>query len=362
MANKTARTGYPSLALAVCGFVALGAVIAALGAWSFVGQRLEESRREALAEAVIARAAGVELDFSRELHEDWRNLRLIAEEMTSSGQQTVRTALDVVVSSTDHISWAGLTSRDGVILIGSGGMLEGGDVSARPWFVNGLEGDFAGDVHPAGLFEEQLPADGDAPRRFLDMSTPVRGASGVVEGVLGFHIDHRWVQDYLTETAHAVGLDVYIIDRQGNVVVRTDGTNQPIEGLQSYRSAMTGASQTGIETWSDGRIYFTKVVPAVGYRDLPAFGWSMIARISNDAFPISDFTGVFVVYLMTLGITLAALTALFIIVFVRPFRRLAKSARAVMRGEDVYPYEAKSTSEASVLSAAIARLQSRMHK
>ncbi|QFS96339.1 hypothetical protein FIV06_02840 [Labrenzia sp. THAF191b] len=360
MTEKRARTGYPSLMVAICGFVALGGVIAVLSAWSFVGQRLKESRDAALAEAVSVRARGVGLDFARELHQDWRNLRLIAADMAGRGEPTVRAALDLVVAGKERISWAGLASVNGTVLTASLGMLEGADVSSRPWFTNGLGGDFAGDVHSAVLLADLLPPIGNEPRRFLDMATPVTDEFGSVEGVLAFHINHHWVEKYLTESAHSVGLDVYVIDRTGNVIARTDGHSEPIDKLQSFRAAMTGARQTGVEKWPDGITYFTTVIPALGYADLPAFGWSMIARINNTAHPIGEFTSLFIVYFVTLGIVLAALTALFILIFVRPFGKLAITARAVMRGEDIYPYEARTTAEASVLSAAVARLQNKM--
>lgn len=157
MTEKRARTGYPSLMVAICGFVALGGVIAVLSAWSFVGQRLKESRDAALAEAVSVRARGVGLDFARELHQDWRNLRLIAADMAGRGEPTVRAALDLVVAGKERISWAGLASVNGTVLTASLGMLEGADVSSRPWFTNGLGGDFAGDVHSAVLLADLLP-------------------------------------------------------------------------------------------------------------------------------------------------------------------------------------------------------------
>ncbi|MEE4016033.1 cache domain-containing protein [Roseibium sp. FZY0029] len=357
MREKHARSGYPSLVVAVCGFVALGGVIAVLTAWSFVGQRLEESRDSALAEAVSVRGKGVALEFARELYQDWRNLRVIAVDMTGRGETAIRTALDMVVAGEERISWAGLASVDGTVLTASASMLEGTDVSSSPWFRNGLGGDFAGDVLQADL----TPTAGNDQRRFLDMATPVTDEFGEVEGVLAFHINHQWVEQYLAESAHSMGLEVYVIDRTGSIVARTDGLSDPIDKLQSFRSAMTGARQTRAETWPDGTTYFTTVIPDLGYADLPAFGWSMIARVNNSAHPIGDFTNVFIAYFVTLGIVLAALTTLFILIFVRPFRRLANSARAVMRGDEIYPYEAKTTTEANVLSAAVARLQNVLH-
>lgn len=360
MPGMHAGHGSPPLVLAVCGFVAVGAIIAAASAWTFVGQRLGEYRDAALQEAVAVRARGVEQNFSRELQQKWRTLKLIAEEMTGRDKPAISASLDLVVGDAERVSWAGLASVAGTVSNASSGMLEGADVSSRPWFRNGLHGDFAGDVHAAVLLAELLPPINNEPRRFLDMATPVFDETGAVQGVLGFHINHHWVEQYLRETAHAMDLDVYIIDRAGQVVARTDGQDSPIEDLQSFRSAMTGASQTGIERWPDGRTYFSTVIPALGYQDLPSFGWSLIARINNEAHPVSDFSSLFVSYFSILGIVLAALTGLFIVIFIQPIRKLADCAKAVMRGEEIYPYESRTTSEARILSAAIARLQNKI--
>lgn len=51
------------------------------------------------------------------------------------------------------------------------------------------------------------------------------------------------------------------------------------------------------------------------------------------------------------------MTFLFLQLFIIPLGRIANSARAVLKGEDVYPYEARSTAEAMTFSAAVSRLQ-----
>ncbi|MDN3718928.1 cache domain-containing protein [Roseibium salinum] len=327
----------------------------------FIGDRLAEYRREALAEAVNVRARGVLLDLARQLHQDWRNLKAVEDYVTSRGPEVVPTSLNLMVGDGERISWAGVASVDGTVMAASRNMLEGADVSERPWFRNGLRGDFAGDVHPAVLLADLLPPTSGEPRRFLDMATPITDESGTTQGVLGIHLNHDWVQRYLTESAHAVGLDVFVVDRAGNVVLRSDDSTDPLDRLQSYRAAMTGAAQTIVEHWPNGtRHFFSTVVPSVGYRDLPSFGWSMIARIDNRAHLEQSVLGPFLSYVVAFGAALGLLTLLFIVIFVRPITRLADCAQATLQGETVYPNESRTTSEARVLNAAIARLQTEL--
>lgn len=349
----------PSLAAAIYGFVALGAVLAAAGAWYLVSERLADYRQSALAEAVTARARGVEMDFARTLHQEWRNARTIAEDIADRDRSAVRSSLDLIVGDNGRVSWAGIATLDGTVAVASGGLLEGRDVSQRPWFQRGLEGDFAGDVHEAVLLAELLPTAEGGARRFLDLATPVRDDGGEVTGVLGLHMDYAWAQRYLRETADALALDVFIVNPEGEIVMASDELPETSLDLASIRAAAAGAAVTRLETWPDGVDYLTSVVPSIGYENLPSFGWSLVARIGNDAMLERSFSSTLMAYLAAFGVLLAVMTVVFVEIFARPFKRLAESARAVMRGEDVYPYETGVTSEAGTLSAAVARLQGR---
>lgn len=349
----------PSLATAIFGFVALGAVIAAAAGWYAVGVRSAEFRRDALAEAIAVRARTLELDLGRTLYREWRNARIIADDIAGRDESAVRSSLDLVVGKGSRVSWAGIAAIDGTVTAASGGLLEGQNVSQRPWFQRGLEGDFAGDVHAAVLLERLLPTQGGEPRRFLDLATPIRNGQGSVTGVLGLHLDYRWVLDHMRETAAALEIGAFVIDRQGALVMGTDGTLGATADLASLRAATAGAAFTGVETWPDGKVYFTTVIPQVAYRDLPSFGWSIVARVGHDAIESRPALRILAVP-AAFGLVLVLMTLLFVQLFARPYGRLAASAGAIMKGEDVYPYETHSTAEAQTLSAAVAQLQARI--
>lgn len=359
MHRSAARPRAPSLTTVIVAFVTLGAALAVVVAWYLVATRGAEMRRDALAEAVTVRATGVQLDFARALHQEWRAARTIAEDIAGRDTSAVRSSLDLVVGDSSRVSWAGIAALDGTVILASAGLLEGQDVSQRPWFQRGLEGDFAGDVHEAVLLAKLLPGNDGGPRRFLDLATPIRDSQGKPSAVLGLHLDQDWAQKHLIESAQAVQIDVFILNREGEVVMATRDSAGLTGDLPSYRAAMAGAATTGIETWADGKIYLTSVIPQVGYEDLPSFGWSMIARIDNDAITIDGTLTSLLFALTAFGMALAALTALFIQIFARPFSKLARSASDVLAGADVYPYESNSTAEAQTLSAVVARLQAR---
>lgn len=360
MPQTSRSSGAPSLSIAIVGFVAFGALLAIVLGWYLVSARGNAFREDALSEAVTVRAQAVELDFARTLHQEWLNARTIASEIARRDSSAIQSSLDLVVGDGSRVSWAGIASLEGKVVVASGGMLQGRDVSERPWFQRGLEGNFAGDVHEAKLLAQLLPSQGGEPFRFLDLATPVRNERGEVTGVLGLHLNYAWALSHLRDSASALKIDVFLIDRQGKIVMGTDESVDRLE-LSSARAAMTGAAFTGIETWSDGKPYFTTVLPQFGYEDLPSFGWSLIARIDDGAIYSPPRLSAMLAGPAAFGLFLVLATALFIQVFARPFSKLAASASAILEGEDVYPYESNSTSEAATLSMAIARIERPPH-
>ena len=349
----------PSLTTAILGFVVLSAILAAAAGWYLLTVRMTEFRQGALAEAVTVRARALELDFARTLHQEWRNARTIADDISRRDQNAIRSSLDLVVGDNVSVSWAGIAALNGTVTVASDALLEGQDVSQRPWFQRGLEGDFAGDVHEAKLLAKLLPTQDGEPRQFLDLATPVRDEGGAVSGVLGVHLNYAWALDHLRESAASLGIDAFLINREGAVVIATDPAVSGNLDLPSARAAMAGVSFTGIEAWPDGAAYFTTVVPQVGYQDLPSFGWSLIARIDDGAITGRPTLATLLTIPIGFGLVLMLMTFLFIQIFTRPIGKLAESAAAVMRDEDVYPYESRTPAEAQTLSAAIARLQGR---
>lgn len=100
-------------------------------------------------------------------------------------------------------SWIGFTGTDGRVIAATDGLLEGTDVSARPWFRPGLRGAYLGDVHPAVLLAQLLPEDqgGGADAYFVDAAAPVRAADGRVLGLISGHLTWRWAEGVRRETA-----------------------------------------------------------------------------------------------------------------------------------------------------------------
>ncbi|MFC7739062.1 hypothetical protein ACFQX4_25510 [Roseomonas sp. GCM10028921] len=70
--------------------------------------------------------------------------------------QYLRSVVDRVKESWKGYAWIGVVDAAGRVLSPSGRLLEGVNVSARPWFQHGRVGVFAGDVHEAALLASRL--------------------------------------------------------------------------------------------------------------------------------------------------------------------------------------------------------------
>lgn len=354
----------PSLTDCLLGFVLLTGALAAGALLLSSEQRLDDYDRKIQETVAERRTQSVARLFARAITADWRQMSALARRLERSSPEELRAQLDLIVGNGQRLSWAGVARPDGTLIAASGGLLEGQSVASRPWFRRGLEGDFAGDVHEAAPLADKLPQREDSgPKRFLDLATPIPGPiDGVPLGVLGLHINGQWAQDYLAETAEIMRADVVVVSREGFVVLGPEEFLGQRFDLQSIRSAMAGAGGAVVETWPDGKEWFTSVVPEVTYGELPSFGWSMVGRIDPATFAAARSELSTSAWWMAAALALALLGSalLFSRIFLRPIGRLAETAHAIAEGVEVYPHEWRGTCEGSLLSSALARIESRL--
>lgn len=180
-------------------------------------------------ESLQAAARLTAIALARELDRQWARLRTLAAEV-ERGQATqpvaeLRRMMNATQQAAPHTVWIGVANaRDGKVIAASAGVLEGADVSARPWFQAGLHRNFAGDVHGAQLLVTALRRDPrDEPLRLIDFTTPVRNAAGQVVGVLGSHIDWRWVTAIIANAPIPQGAQVALLSQEGNVLFGPEG-------------------------------------------------------------------------------------------------------------------------------------------
>ncbi|HEV7436230.1 MAG TPA: cache domain-containing protein [Pseudorhizobium sp.] len=360
MAKPKRSSAAPSLAAITLSFVLVSALIGLFIAYQVISDRARSFEEASLTRAVETRARGVQVALAQALYREWSNLTAIRQQFANLPPQEMQALLSSLTGTGETISWAGYARNDGTVVAASNGLLVNADVGSRPWFQRGLEGEFAGDFHEAVLLAKELPTPADgAPLRFLDFATPVTGGDGSVAGVVGLHLNAQWAERLVKEMARALAIDVFIVGPEGRIVAATDGKFYENLDLASVSAARVGAVGTHVETWPDGQSYFTATLPELSYRDLPKFGWSIIARIDADNViqPARAMSMDLIIRLIAFALLLLLLTALFIVWYIRPFGLLAANAKELAEGGDVYPFESNRTRELSLIGAALARLQ-----
>lgn len=310
--------------------------------------------------AVRVRAQALGVFLTRTLYEEWRRVESSAQEFSGADLSALQGRLDVLAGSDDKVSWMGVAAPDGTILASTGGLLRGESVARRSWFLQGLSGPFAGDVHQSVLLARLLDPPSGEPLRFVDFSAPIIGANKQVVGVLGAHVNWRWVREVVAEAAQQLELDAFVVNREGTVILSTKSIDESSASLPSFQAARRGVASNFTETWSDGTTYYSFTVPNLAYADMPPLGWGLVARLEETALDLPERK--FQRQMSAAGavVWFAAVVVFAFVagVFIRPLRRLSSALLAQSRGEPTdYIRQHRRTAEVQVLSEALARFQ-----
>lgn len=159
------------------------------------------------------------------LMEREREISLLSQRLifVDSNLPAIREAVDLVQRSYRHYAWIGYADTTGTVRAAGGGLLEGVSVATRPWFTQGLNGTFVGDVHEAVLLAKKLQKpDAIEPLRFVDFAAPVRDRKGDLIGVVATHANWAWAGEVLASAlppdAARQGIEAFIIGRDGSVL------------------------------------------------------------------------------------------------------------------------------------------------
>ena len=250
-----------------------------------------------------------------------------------------RTTLDEVKSGYGYYSWMGIAGMDGRVQVAAGGLLEGADVSRRPWFHMALQGRNVGDVHDAKLLAKLLPQQAE-PWRFVDVAFPLMDDAGKPQGVLGVHLSWAWARDVEHSVMAGIGarrrVQALIVDSTGAVLLGPPdlmGKHLSLPSLIAARRLKEGGY--AVETWPDGQSYLVGFARGHGYGAYPGLGWTVLVRQDiDDAYaPVRRLRD----YGLAAGVLLAALCSIAGLVVARritaPLHALARAARRIRAGE-----------------------------
>ena len=160
--------------LAFAGLVLLA--LAGLGALAGKQARAELERSSGFLLEQVAARVSVTLDTGvQERMREIANLALLESLLQDEvGPDGWRSLIDRLQTSVPHYSWVGVADTQGLVLAAPGRLLEGRNVSARPWFAHGSRQSFIGGVHDAVLLQSLLPPSPTGePLRLIDFAAPL---------------------------------------------------------------------------------------------------------------------------------------------------------------------------------------------
>ncbi|HEY9596439.1 MAG TPA: cache domain-containing protein, partial [Cyanophyceae cyanobacterium] len=196
-----------------------------------------------------------------------------------------RRILEKLQSTYPDYAWIGLTNPKGRVIASTNSILEGKDVSARPWFQKAPTNPYVGDVHEAALLAKLLPNSTGEPLRFVDIAAAVTNEDGTFQGVLGAHLSWNWakkVEESLMQPwqKHSQ-VDVLILSKNGTVLLGPPSLTFKTLNLKSIQTNLIQSPTYQIETWPDGKTYLTGIARTQGYSNYPGLGWIVLVRQPN---------------------------------------------------------------------------------
>ncbi|MDQ1077770.1 sensor domain-containing diguanylate cyclase [Pseudoroseomonas cervicalis] len=184
-------------------------------------------------------------------------------------------------------SWIGFAGRDGRVIAATGGLLEGVDVSQRPWFAPGLRGPFLGDVHPAVLLAKLLPEaqGGGEGAYFVDAAAPVLAEDGTVLGVIAGHLTWRWAdnlrQQMLRQASWRPAPEILVLGADGTVLLGPEAER----GKPWTGRPLPAGEEPGWEAVEppQGPALLVGHARASGTPQRPGLNWVVVARSEREA-------------------------------------------------------------------------------
>ena len=164
------------------------------------------------------------------------------------------------------------------MLVSSDGVLEGADVSQRPWFKGARISPFVGDLHDALLLARHLnQLDPNEPPRMLDFAVPLLDVRGRPLGVVASHVHWRWfahlLQDMAASGVLPQGMEVMIARRDGQLIYpETEFDSSMNELLQRLELDPV------VDEFIRDQHYFVVAAPVPVAEHGQDLGWTVLVR------------------------------------------------------------------------------------
>jgi len=312
-----------------------------------------ELRARADAESLLAEfATQVRDTLSMNLETRRALLQATATQITASDDRSARTlsrALGALQANYPEYSWLGIASSDGRVIIDTGRLAPGSDVSRLPWFQEGSSQPYVSDAGSQAPNGTPVPAaDKGVSGRSIDMAIPLDPALGPAGGVIAAEVSWSWVELMVARMQSAFikhrGLELMLAARDGSVIL----------GPQTWLGR-TIAAENDIE---EGGNYVAGSRAQLRLAQGLGLGWTAVVRQRADLalapVRITRRTVFSIVFLA--GLMAAAIAVLVTRLLTRRLTALAAEAEAVQRGRQRRLLPPQGADEVSRIGATLAQV------
>tara|TARA_R110002020_G_scaffold112746_19_gene259379 strand:+ start:2576 stop:4300 length:1725 start_codon:yes stop_codon:yes gene_type:complete len=254
----------------------------------------------------------------------------------AANEGALRDLFDLMQLNYPDYVWIGVAGSDGRVQIANRGLLEGADVSQRPWFVGARQEPYVGDLHDAQMLSELVPGPGGEALRLVDVAAPIHDSHGVVTGVLGAHLSWHWAEGLRQDQMAANDpVEVFFLNAAGEVIMGPEDMRGQVLQVPSARAVRQGKRGALLETWPDGEAYLTGYVPTQGYESYAGLGWTVLVRKqARQAFePVQELRREIFVAAMVVTVLFLALGTLMARRIGAPLHALSLAARRIQARE-----------------------------
>jgi PAS domain S-box-containing protein len=248
----------------------------------------------------------------------------------ASAPERRRARIDELMRNRDY-AWIGYAGAAGRVEVASGRLLEGADVSARPWFGAARERPSLLDAHEAAMLAKLLPASAE-PRRFVDLAVPL----GAGRGVVAAHVDFTWTArlraDIESYAPQSGPFELLLLQSDGTVLI---GPSRLVGTKIAVPLGVRAGAPATVTPWPDGGRYLAGGSVSRGIGGGLDLGWISIARMRQEvAFaPVADLQDA--ILWAGLALALAGIGAGWLLAghLARPLESLAAAAGEVAAGK-----------------------------
>lgn len=268
----------------------------------------------------------------REMLERYREIRFAASLPIMTSEKTAidgkREFIQKIKNNYNHHEWIGYALPDGTVEVGTNGYLEGKNVKSRPWHPNGLVAPYIGDVHDALLLAKLLPNSSGEAIYFSDVAFPVINNEGKTLGVLCTHLTWQWTRDVIRSIQKENGVDIFLLSKDGLILVGPNGTERMnISDISKNVAETFNSNESFYKTikWDKDMDYLTASSVSFGFEEYKGFSWKVIVRQPVDkAFKTANENSISIFYISIIAGLIGALIGIVISYIIsEPLKKLS---------------------------------------